>query len=378
MRDNASSPLPFIDLQAQRARISDRIDAAIGQVLDHGAFIMGPEVVEVERELAGRTGAAHCLSCASGTDALIIPLMAADIGPGDGVLVPSFTFTSSAEVVSLRGATPIFVDVDKYTFNMNPDSVRQGLIAAELAGVTARAIMTVDLFGQPVDFDAIRDIADEHGLWILDDGAQSFGATYKGIPIGKFGRVTSTSFYPSKPLSCYGDGGAVFTDDSELYEQMKRVRVHGNGGGGAEAQCLGLTARFDTIQAAVLLEKLKIFDDECAKRNSVAQRYSDGLSDIVQTPQVIDGATSVWAQYTLVSERRDSIRESLSNENIPTALFYPLPLHSQAPYRDCPIAGNGLPVTEMLSKSVVSLPMHPYIEPGAQDRVIAAVRTALR
>jgi dTDP-4-amino-4,6-dideoxygalactose transaminase len=200
MRDNASSPLPFIDLQAQRARISDRIDAAIGQVLDHGAFIMGPEVVEVERELAGRTGAAHCLSCASGTDALIIPLMAADIGPGDGVLVPSFTFTSSAEVVALRGATPIFVDVDKYTFNMNPDSVRQGLIAAELAGVTARAIMTVDLFGQPVDFDAIRDIADEHGLWILDDGAQSFGATYKGIPIGKFGRVTSTSFYPSRRL----------------------------------------------------------------------------------------------------------------------------------------------------------------------------------
>ena len=377
MRDTASSPLPFIDLQAQRARISDQIDDAIGRVLDHGAFIMGPEVAEVERELAGRTGAAYCLSCASGTDALILPLMAAGIGPGDGVLVPSFTFTSSAEVVALRGATPVFVDVDKHTFNMSPDSVRQGLVAAERAGVTPRAIMTVDLFGQPVDFDAIRDIADEHGLWILDDGAQSFGATYKGVPIGKFGRVTGTSFYPSKPLSCYGDGGAIFTDDSELYEQMKRVRVHGNGGGSAEAQCLGLTARFDSIQAAVLLEKLKIFDDECAKRNVVAQRYNDGLSDIVQTPQVIDDVTSVWAQYTLVSEHRDTIRESLSNENIPTALFYPLPLHSQPPYRDYPIAGNGLPITEMLSKSVVSLPMHPYLKPDAQDRVIAAVRTAL-
>jgi dTDP-4-amino-4,6-dideoxygalactose transaminase len=377
MRDTASSPLPFIDLQAQRARISDQIDDAIGRVLDHGAFIMGPEVAEVERELAERTGAAHCLSCASGTDALILPLMAAGIGPGDGVLVPSFTFTSSAEVVALRGATPIFVDVDKHTFNMNPDSVRQGLIAAERAGVATRAIMTVDLFGQPVDFDAIREIADEHGLWILDDGAQSFGATYKGVPIGKFGRVTGTSFYPSKPLSCYGDGGAVFTDDSELYEQMKRVRVHGNGGGSTEAQCLGLTARFDSIQAAVLLEKLKIFDDECARRTVVAQRYNDGLSDIVQTPLVIDDATSVWAQYTLVSDQRDTIRESLSSENIPTALFYPLPLHSQAPYQDFPVAGNGLPITEMLSKSVVSLPMHPYLEPDAQGRVIAAVRTAL-
>ena len=377
MRDTASSPLPFIDLQAQRSRISDQIDAAIRRVLDHGAFIMGPEVADVESQLAERTGAAHCLTCASGTDALILPLMAADIGPGDAVLVPSFTFTSSPEVVALRGATPVFVDVDPHTFNMDADSLKAGMSAAEQAGLSAKAIMTVDLFGQPVDFDPIRDIADQNGLWILDDAAQAFGATYKGSPLGTLGRVTGTSFYPSKPLSCYGDGGAVLTDDTDLYERMKCVRVHGNGGGSADAKCLGLTARFDSIQAAVLLEKLKIFDDECAERNDVAQRYSDGLSDVVQTPQLIDDATSVWAQYTLVSDRRDTIVETLAAEGIPTALFYPRPLHAQGPYRSYPVAGNGLPVTDRLAEQVVSLPMHPYLEPDAQARIIAAVRAAL-
>lgn len=376
MRDTASSPLPFIDLQAQRSRISDQIDAAIRRVLDHGAFIMGPEVADVESQLAERTGAAHCLTCASGTDALILPLMAADIGPGDAVLVPSFTFTSSPEVVALRGATPVFVDVDPHTFNMDANSLIAGLSAAERAGVTAKAIMTVDLFGQPVDFDPIRDIADQNGLWILDDAAQAFGATYKGSPLGTLGRVTGTSFYPAKPLSCYGDGGAVLTDDTDLYERMKCVRVHGNGGGSADAKCLGLTARFDSIQAAVLLEKLKIFDDECEKRNSVAQRYNDGLSDIVQTPRLIDDVTSVWAQYTLVSDRRDAIVETLAADGIPTALFYPRPLHTQGPYKEYPVAGNGLPVTDRLAKQVVSLPMHPYLEADAQARIIAAVRTA--
>lgn len=377
MRDTASSPLPFIDLQAQRSLISDQIDAAMRRVLDHGAFIMGPEVAEVESQLAERTGAAHCLTCASGTDALILPLMAADIGPGDAVLVPSFTFTSSAEVVALRGATPVFIDVDPITFNMDPDGLKTGMKAAEQAGVKVKAIMTVDLFGQPVDFDPIRDIADQHGLWILDDAAQAFGATYKGSPLGTLGRVTGTSFYPSKPLSCYGDGGAILTNDTELYERMKCVRVHGNGGGSAEAKCLGLTARFDSIQAAVLLEKLKIFDGECEQRNIVAQRYSDGLSDVVQTPQLIDGVTSVWAQYTLVSDRRDSIVETLAAEGIPTALFYPRPLHVQGPYQSYPVAGNGLPVTDRLAEQVVSLPMHPYLEGDAQARIITAVRAAL-
>lgn len=378
MRDTASSPVPFIDLQAQRARISDQIDTAIARVLEHGAFIMGPEVIEVEQVLAARAKAAYCVSCASGTDALTLPLMAAGVGPGDAVLVPSFTFTASAEVIALRGATPVFVDVDRDTFNMEPDSLEAGITVAKRSGLTPRAVMVVDLFGQPADYDAIQTITDAHGLWILDDGAQSFGATYKGKPIGSLGRVTGTSFYPSKPLSCYGDGGAVFTDDEDLFESMKRVRVHGNGGGSAEAQCLGLTARFDSIQAAILLEKLKIFDDECNRRNQVAKRYECGLSDVVQTPQVVDDRTSVWAQYTLVTEHRDTIAKVLGEDSIPTALFYPIPIHHQAPYRDFPISGNGLPVTDALADQVISLPMHPYLEADVQDRIIEAVRAALK
>ncbi len=378
MRDTTSPPLSFIDLQAQRARISKDIDEAIARVLEHGAFIMGPEVVEVEDQLAKRAGVKHCLSCASGTDALVLPLMAADIGPGDGVLVPSFTFTSSAEVIALRRATPVFVDIDPHTFNMDPDNLEAAVQAAARANITVRAIMTVDLFGQPADFDPIRTFAKQHGLWILDDGAQSFGAFYKGSPVGSLGRVTGTSFYPSKPLGCYGDGGAVLTDDTALYERMKNMRVHGNGGGSAKTESLGLTARFDSIQAAILLQKLKIFDDECEKRNTVAQRYHDGLNDVVQTPQVIDGATSVWAQYTVVSEQRDLIVERLSADSIPTAVFYKNPLHTHKPYAGFPVAGNGLPVTEKIAAQVVSLPMHPYLMPEAQDRVIAAVRTALK
>lgn len=378
MRDTASSPLPFIDLQAQRARISDQIDAAISRVLEHGAFIMGPEVVEVEEALAALAGSKHCVSCASGTDALTLPLMAAGIGPGDAVFVPSFTFTASAEVVALRGATPVFIDVDHQTFNMDANSLDAGIEAARRAGLTPRTVMTVDLFGQPADYDALESVADANDLWILDDGAQSFGATYKDKPIGSLGRATGTSFYPSKPLSCYGDGGAVFTDDDKMYDLMKRVRVHGNGGGSSEAQCLGLTARFDSIQAAILLEKLKIFEDECTRRNLVAQRYDAGLKEVVQTPSVIDGATSVWAQYTVVSDHRDVIAKALADDNIPTALFYPLPIHRQSPYNDFPVAGNGLPVTDKLAGQVISLPIHPYLEPDIQDRIIDAVKTALK
>lgn len=378
MRDTASQPIPFIDLQAQRARISIGIDEAIARVLDHGAFIMGPEVLEVEQQLAARANARYCVSCASGTDALTLPLLAAGIGPGDAVLVPSFTFTATAEVVALRGATPVFVDVDRHTFNMDPTSLEAGIAAAQRASLTPRAVMTVDLFGQPADYDALETIAKAHDLWILDDAAQSFGASYKSKPIGSLGRVTGTSFYPSKPLSCYGDGGAVFTDDEDLYDHMKRARVHGNGGGSTEAQCLGLTARFDSIQAAILLEKLKIFEDECARRAQVARRYNEGLKNIVQTPTLMEDVTSVWAQYTLVSDQRDHVAKMLAAQNIPTALFYPLPIHVQKPYRDFPVAGNGLPVTETLASQVISLPMHPYLEAETQDRIIDAVQTALK
>lgn len=377
MRDTASSPLPFIDLQAQRARISEQIDAGIAQVLDHGAFIMGPEVAEVESELAARANVAHCLTCSSGTDALMMPLMAANVGLGDAVFVPSFTFISSAEVPTLLGASPVFVDVDPVTFNMDADSLNMAVAAAKGAGLTPKVVMTVDLFGQPADYDRIRPVAERHGLWILDDAAQSFGASYKETPVGALARVTGTSFYPSKPLACYGDGGAVLTDDRDLFEHMKSIRVHGNGGDGGEIKRVGLTARFDSIQAAVLLAKLTIFEDECEKRNAVAARYSDSLGDYVTTPAILDRVTSVWAQYTVVSPHRDAIVETLSAESIPTALFYPQPLHTQDPYREFPLHNGGLPVTEKLAQQTVSLPIHPYLDADAQERIIAAVKTAV-
>jgi dTDP-4-amino-4,6-dideoxygalactose transaminase len=377
MRDTASSPLPFIDLQAQRARISDEIDAGIARVLDHGAFIMGPEVLEVEAELAARAHVAHCLTCSSGTDALMLPLMAAEIGPGDAVFVPSFTFTSSAEVPALLGANPVFVDIDPVTFNMDAENLDLAVSAAKGAGLSPKVVMTVDLFGQPADYDRIQSVAGDHGLWILDDAAQSFGASYNGTPVGALGRVTGTSFYPSKPLGCYGDGGAVLTDDTDLFDRMKSVRVHGNGGGDGAITRIGLTARFDSIQAAVLLAKLTIFEDECARRNTIAARYSDALKDVVTTPAIASGATSVWAQYTIVSEHRDTIVETLAAEGITTALFYPKPLHTQEPYRGFVLPGGGLPVTERLAQQTVSLPLYPYLDTDAQDRIIAAVKAAV-
>ncbi len=377
MRDTASSPIPFVDLQAQRTRIAEDINARIARVLDHGAFIMGPEVLDLESELASMAGVDHCLTCSSGTDALMMPLMAADIGAGDAVFVPSFTFISTAEVPALLGATPVFVDVDSDTFNMNAQSLNSAVNLARTKGLTPKAVICVGLFGQPADYDSIAAIADLHGLWLLDDAAQTFGASYEDKPVGCFGRVTSTSFYPSKPLACYGDGGAVFTDDGDLAERMKSIRVHGNGGGQGAVSRLGLTARLDSIQAAVLLAKLAIFDDECEKRNAVAERYHQGLKDDVTTPQLMHRATSVWAQYTIVSPERDAIVETLAHDGIPTALFYPNPLHTQAPYADFPVVDGGLPVTESLALQTVSLPMHPYLDAESQDRIIAAVKNAV-
>ena len=377
MRDTASLPIPFIDLQAQRARIEQDINEGIARVLEHGAFVMGPEVVELETQLAAMAGVTQCLTCSSGTDALMIPLMAEDIGPGDAVFVPSFTFISTAEVPALLGATPVFVDVNLSTFNMDAKSLDAAIASAKAAGLKPKVVMPVGLFGQPVDYDAIQSVCESHDLWILDDAAQSFGSAYKGKPVGGFGRVSGTSFYPSKPLACYGDGGAVFTDDGELGERMSRIRVHGNGGGNGQITRLGLTARLDSIQAAVLLAKIPIFAEECDKRNAIAARYHDGLQDYVRRPTLIEGATSVWAQYTIVSPERDAIVETLAADGIPTALFYPHPLHTQAPYAHCPKPDGGLPVTETLAKQTVSLPMHPYLDADAQDRTVAAVIAAV-
>ena len=339
---------------------------------------MGPEVLKVEALLAERANSKYCLACSSGTDALSIPLMAAGIGLNDAVFVPSFTFTSSAEVIALLRATPIFVDVSAETFNMCPESLTKGIELANGMGLRPRAIMVVDLFGQPADFDSIQKIATENKLWILDDAAQSFGARYNDKPIGSFGRVTATSFYPSKPLGCYGDGGAIMTNDTALYEKMKNIRIHGNGGGKGEAITLGLTARFDSIQAAILIQKLTIFDDECKRRNLIAQRYTNALKDIVKTPTILPNATSVWAQYTLVSKYRDQIARTLHNQGVPTALFYPKPLHWQAAYKEFPTATDNLKNTEILANEVISLPIHAYLGNEVQDIIIAAIKLALK
>ncbi len=383
MRDSATvpvrpDPIAFIDLQAQRARISERINAAIQRVLDHGHFIMGPEVLEIERKLAAHCGAKHVITTSNGTSALLLALMAREIGRGDAVFVPSFTFTATAEVVVLLGATPVFVDVLHGTYNMDPVSLENAISVAKKTGLKLTCVIPVDLFGQPVDFDAVQQLADAHNLWILDDAAQSYGATYKDRKLGRCADATATSFYPSKPLGCYGDGGAVFTDDDDLAERVAQVRVHGQGRDRNENVRIGVTARFDSIQAAVLLEKLAIFDDECTARNKIAARYTEELKGVVTTPIVRDDCTSVWAQYTITSPRRDRIATALQSQNIPTAMFYPRPIHTQAPYRGFPSASGGLPVTEQLAQETLSLPMHPYLDTDAQGRVIAAVRAALQ
>ncbi len=382
MRDSATAPVEipavaFIDLQSQRARIGARMEAAINRVLAHGGFIMGPEVAEAEKKLAAHCGAKHVITCSSGTTALVMALLAKDVGRGDAVFVPSFTFTATAEVPVLAGATPVFVDVLPDTFNMDPASLERAIAVAKQTGLRPACVIPVDLFGQPVDFDAIGAVAKKHGLWILDDAAQSYGARYKNKSVVTCAEVSATSFYPSKPLGCYGDGGAVFTDDDEVARRLVQVRVHGQGKDRNDNVRVGLTARFDSIQAAVLLEKLAIFDAECVEREAIAQRYTKGLADVVTTPVVRADCTSVWAQYTIRSSRRDRIAATLQAQGIPTNIFYPKPIHTQAPYRGYPVAMGGLAVTEQLATDVISLPMHPYLTAPAQDRIIAAVRSAV-
>ncbi|MGE3335553.1 MAG: DegT/DnrJ/EryC1/StrS family aminotransferase [Rhodospirillaceae bacterium] len=382
MRDTATvpiarAPVPLIDLQAQRARIGAQIEAAIGRVLDHGAYIMGPEVFEVERRLAALSGAQHVVSCSNGTTAMVMALMAWDIGRGDAVFVPSFTFTATAEVAAIVGATPVFVDVLPDTFNMDPDSLARSISVAEQTGLKPRVVIPVDLFGHPADHDALRTVADAHGLLILDDAAQSFGASYKGRKLGSLADITATSFYPSKPLGCYGDGGAVFTNNEDWAKKLTQVRVHGQGRDRNENVRIGLTARFDSIQAAILIEKLAIFEEECAAREKIAARYDAGLSGAVTTPNVRPGCSSVWAQYTITSPRRDRIVAALTAQKIATAVFYAKPIHLQTPYRGFPVTAGGLPVTERLAQEVLSLPMHPYLAADVQDEIIAVVRAAL-
>lgn len=373
-------PIPFIDVAAQRRRLGKAIDEATSRVLNHCQFLMGPEVTAFETELAAFCGARHALSCSSGTDALVMILMAKGIGPGDAVFCPTFTFCATAESAALVGATPVFVDVHADTFNLDPASLKRAIATAKAKGLKPKAVIPVDLFGLPADHDAIKEIADAEKLFILDDAAQGFGGSYKGREVGTFGHATATSFFPAKPLGCYGDGGAVLTDDDELLGVLKSVRVHGGGSDKYDNVRLGLTARLDTIQAAVLLEKLKIFRDEIAARNTVAARYNAALKDIATVPVVPDGYQSVWAQYTirLAPGKRDGLARALQAEGIPTAIYYAKSLHQQTAYRHFPSAEGGLPVSERLSNEVISLPMHAYLDEATQDRIVDAVKRALR
>jgi dTDP-4-amino-4,6-dideoxygalactose transaminase len=373
-------PVPFIDIGAQRRRLGKSIDEAVGRVFAHCQFINGPEVTRLEAALADFSGAKHVVSCASGTDALLMVLMARGIGAGDAVFCPSFTFCATGEAVALTGATPVFVDVDEATFNMDAASLRRGLATAGRAGLKPRAVIPVDLFGQSADHDGIGEIADAEGMFVLDDAAQGFGASYKGRRLGTFGLATATSFFPAKPLGCFGDGGAIFTDDAELAQTLRSIRVHGQGSDKYDNVRLGLTGRLDTVQAAVLIEKLKIFEDEIVARNKVADRYARGLGNMVGVPRLAGGCSSVWAQYTIRLPNgvdRDGFAAVLKSQGIPTAIYYPKSMHQQTAYRDFPVADGGLPASERLSRDVISLPMHAYLDEPTQERIMAAVRSAL-
>jgi dTDP-4-amino-4,6-dideoxygalactose transaminase len=371
--------IAFIDLAAQQRVIRARLDAAIARVLDHGNYIMGPEVGILEADLSAFCGAAHTIACANGTDAMVMVLMAEGIKPGDAVFVPSFTFAATAEVVAWLGATPVFVDCAAETFNMDVASLRQAIVLAGRLGLKPRAVIPVDLFGLPADYAPIEAIAAEHGLFVLCDAAQSFGASYKSRKVGTIGLATTTSFFPAKPLGCYGDGGAIFTQSDELASVLRSIRSHGQGGHKYDYVRIGLNGRLDTLQAAVLIEKLAIFADEIEARDRIASRYSESLGAHAIVPRTPEGLSSVWAQYTLRTPagRREAIAAALKRDGVPTAIYYPKPLHQQAAYQHFPIAGNGLPTCEKIALEVLSLPMHPYLDPQTQDRIIASVIAAI-
>ncbi len=365
--------IPFIDLQAQRKRLGTSLTRAIAEAVEGGQWILGPQVAALENSLAAFAGVKHAIACANGTDALLLILRAWSIGPGDAVFVPSFTFAATGEVVALAGATPVFVDVLHDTFNMDPASLEAAIAMVRRQGtLKAKAVIPVDLFGQPADYRKLAPIIEREGLLMLCDAAQAFGATLDGKRAGSIGNAAATSFYPPKPLGCYGDGGACFTADDGLADSLRSLRAHGEGTHRYEHVRIGTNSRLDTIQAVVLLEKLKIFPEEIALRERVARRYGAGLaSNRLCTPLVIEGAQSVWAQYTIAVQDRAKLQTDLKDAGIPTAVHYPIPLNRQHAYAHFPSAET--PNSEALSRTVVSLPMHPYLDEATQDRIIEAV-----
>ena len=370
--------MQFIDLEAQFERIEENISGRIKTVLRSQKYIMGPEVIEVETKLADIAGVKHVLTCASGTDALVIPLMAYRLSIVDAVFVPSFTFFASAECITLAGGTPVFVDCDPITFNISPESLEKSIKEIKNEGkLNPKGIITVDLFGCPADYDKLEAIAEQQGLFLLEDAAQSFGSIYKEKRAGAFGHVAATSFFPSKPLGCYGDGGAIFTNDDDLFQIMKSIRVHGEGIDKYDNIRIGLNARFDTIQAAVILSKLEIFEEEIMRRNRTAAAYTERLADVIATPKIPDGLLSVWAQYTLVaksSRERKMVIDALADQNIPTAIYYRTPIHLSTAYKNLGYREGDLPVSEELAERVFSIPMHPYLSQCDIEKIATTIR----
>jgi dTDP-4-amino-4,6-dideoxygalactose transaminase len=374
-----NGPIDFIDLKAQRRHIGSAMDEAILSVVHGGRYILGPEVGQFEKELAAFCGARNALACANGTDAIALCLMAMAFRPGDAVICPSFTFAATAEVVAWLGATPVFADIDEATYNLDPAALPVALATARQLGLKPRALIAVDLFGQPADYDRIEAFCAENELVLIADSAQGFGGTYKGRTAGSIGHFATTSFFPAKPLGCYGDGGAILTDNEEMLAVMRSLHVHGQGTDKYDNARIGVNSRLDTIQAAVLLQKLKVFAAEIDQRQVVAERYSEALGDVAIVPRVADGLVSTWAQYTIrvPATRRAGFIEALKARGVPTAIYYPKPLHQQTAYRRFPVAGNGLPVSEKVCHEVVALPMHPYLDEATQGYIIETARAAL-
>jgi UDP-2-acetamido-2-deoxy-ribo-hexuluronate aminotransferase len=367
----------FIDLAAQRGQLGDSIERAISAVLKHGQFILGLEVTELERLLESFCGARHCVTCANGTDALLLALMAEGVGPGDAVFVPAFTFVATVEVAILSGATPVFVDVRRDTFNIDVESLEAAIGEAKRHGLKPRCMIAVDLYGQPADYAAISGVAEKHGLLLIADAAQSFGASLNGKKVGTLAAYTGTSFYPSKPLGGYGDGGAVFTDDDDKAARLRALRNHGKGPDRPDTDYVGVNSRLDSIQAAILIQKLRLFPAEIPARQKRADRYNEGLASVAEVPRLVPGATSVWAQYTIITEDRDALAKACREAGVPTAIHYASALNCLPPYRQVVMPPKGVPQAEWLAERVISLPMHPYLGEEAQDFIIATVRQGL-
>ena len=363
----------FIDLACQQSKIRKKIDKAISNVLDHGNYIMGPEVRSFEEDLRKFTNVRNVISCANGTDAISIALMAWNVGPGDAIFVPSFTYVESAEAPAQLGATPFFVDVDANTFNINAESFKNAVIDAKKLGLTPKVVIAVDLFGLPSFTNNLGEIAKNENIKVLVDAAQSFGSSVDGIKTGNFGDITTTSFFPAKPLGCYGDGGAIFTNDDSIADIINSIRLHGKGNQKYDNVRIGMNSRLDTIQAAILIEKLKIFPQELIERERVASRYSSHLKDYVKTPIIPSNVQSAWAQYTLIVPNRDKLQKNLSNHNIPSVIYYPKSLSQQEGYKHFPKVYEGVRISETLSCEVLSLPMHPYLDNLQIDKIIKAV-----